>query len=148
MKVKTPYFGELEYEPHDIIRFEEGILGFENLHNYIFVLNPDEDLPFHYLQSTEDSDLMFIATSPYLFAENYDFNLSQSVLDELKIEVIDDVAVYCLTVIPNETIKTSINLKAPLVINMKSRLAKQVLMDEKFRLKYYIFDKSLNEEVE
>lgn len=148
MIVKTPYLGDLEYEPQDIIRFEEGILGFEKLHEYIFILNPDEALPFHYLQSTEDSELMFIATSPYLYVENYDFNLPQSIVDTLKIESIDDVTVYCLTVIPSETIKTSINLKAPLVINMKNRLAKQVLMDEKFRLKHYIFDKSLNEEVE
>ncbi|GAU75666.1 flagellar assembly protein FliW [Fusibacter sp. 3D3] len=148
MIVKTPYLGDLEYESQDIIRFEEGILGFEKLHDYIFVLNSDEALPFHYLQSVEDNELMFIATSPYLFVEDYDFNLSQSVIDELKIEAIEDVTVYCLTVIPAETLKTSINLKAPLVINMKTKLARQVLMDEKFRLKHFIFDKSLNEEVE
>lgn len=148
MIVKTPYFGNLEYEENDIIRFEEGILGFDQLHDYILVLNPDEDLPFHYLQSTEDSDLMFIATSPYLFVENYDFDLPSTVVESLKIQAIEDIAVYCLTVIPNETSQTSINLKAPLVINMKNRLAKQVLMDEKFRLKYFIFDKKLNEEAE
>lgn len=146
--VNTAYFGELEYEQENVIKFKEGILGFENKSEYVLILNTDPELPFHYLQSVEDSELMFIATSPHYFVSDYDFEIPDSVVEFLGIENPEDVMIYTLTVIPEETEKTSINLKAPLVINLKNKHAKQVVLDEKYRLKHYIFDKALNEEAE
>ena len=146
MKIDTPVFGEIEYEEKDIIFFEEGLYGLPNLKKYVFIENSDKNFHFHWLQALEDVDIVFIVTSPFLFVEGYDFEVADSVVKKLEINDIKDTTVFSIARIPEEVSKTSLNLKAPLIINNKIRKGKQVILNEEFGYKYYIFDKTLNNE--
>jgi len=141
MKVVNDFLGEVEYTDEDIIVFEDGILGFSSTQKYILVTNPDPVFPFNWLQSVDESDVSFILTNPFLFVSEYDFEIPDSVIEKLDIEDIEDVAIYSMVVIPEEPKQTTINLKSPLIINNRTKHAKQVILEEDFALKYEIFQK-------
>jgi flagellar assembly factor FliW len=57
MKINTNQFGELEFDENKIINFKEGLIGFENLKNFI-LLNPQDGL-FLWLTSVDEPEIVF-----------------------------------------------------------------------------------------
>lgn len=139
MEINTEYLGLIIYEPSDIIRFEKGILGFEACKSFILVPHPEPEMPYLWLQSTEDMNLNFIVTDPFLFADGYDFSLSESVVERLTIESVEDVLTYAMVVIPDQVMDATLNLQAPLIVNKRLKKAEQVVLDESYPLKYALF---------
>ena len=126
MKLNTRHFGEIEVEQENIIRFPHGVLGFQDQKRFVIIYNPNPELPFHWLQSVDDGNLTFVICSPFLFAEKYEFDIPETVENELELEMPEDVLIYSITVIPEDMKDTTINLKAPLVINTKKKIAMQI----------------------
>lgn len=139
MIVKTELFGDFEYREEDVLTFVEGIYGFDELKKYLLITNPEEELPFDFLQSVEDEELYFIVTSPYLFLEDYDFEISDTLVNKLEIEQPEDVIVLSLTTIPEKSEETTINLKAPIIVNKETKKAKQVILEEDYPYKHKLF---------
>ncbi|HEY0829362.1 MAG TPA: flagellar assembly protein FliW [Bacilli bacterium] len=127
MKLNTLRFGEIETEDEDIIRFPNGIPGFEKLTQFIMI-KTDEDLPFSYMQSVDDGDISFIATNPFDFYPNYEFQLSEEVKQELRIQNEEDVMIWSIVSIKEEIVKATLNLLAPVVLNVREGLGKQVIL--------------------
>lgn len=139
MKINTDYMGEVEYNESELISFPEGIFGFEENKNYIIIGEISKDFPFIWLQSTDDASVVFVLTDPFLFVEDYDFKLSEENLDLLKTDKAENINVYTMVVIPTDSKKTTINLKAPIVINQENRVAIQAILDEDYPYKHTIF---------
>jgi flagellar assembly factor FliW len=144
LNLTTDYRGKVEYSSEDIIRFTEALYGFEGKTKYLLIANSEKELPFHWLQSIEDESLAFVVTDPFLFVENYDFELDDTIVDNLNIESIEDVGVYTTVIIPNDLADVTINLKSPIIINMRTREAKQVVLEGDFPFKHNIFNKERN----
>lgn len=141
MIVKTDYLGDVEYDESAIVTFEDGLYGFHEFKKYIVVNSGQDDFPFSWLQSIEDEDLSFIITQPFLFVEDYSFDLPEATTQELKLGDHNDVVVYTTTAIPDDIKNTTINLKAPIIINSANNLAKQVVLDGDYPFKHTIFNK-------
>ncbi|ANE46710.1 hypothetical protein SY83_10990 [Paenibacillus swuensis] len=140
MKLQTRTMGEIEIKEEDIITFGTGIPGFEEYSKYIIV-TPDTSIPFNYLQSVEDSNLSFIVTDPFVFYPSYDINIPDEVLEELRIEKPEHVAVYSIVTIKNSLNQATLNLLAPIALNITNKCAKQVILtDTKYRTKHSIFN--------
>jgi flagellar assembly factor FliW len=139
MIVKTELFGDFEYQEEDVLIFVEGIYGFDDLKKYLLITNPEEELPFDFLQSVEDEELYFIVTSPYLFLEDYDFEISDTLVNKLEIDQPEDVIVLSLTTIPEKSEETTINLKAPIIVNKETKKAKQVILEKDYPYKHKLF---------
>src|SRR5690348_2136190 len=118
MKMNTLRFGEIEVDPKDVIRFPSGLPGFETLSGFI-IIKPDEELPFSFLQSIDDGDIAFIAMNPFISYPEYEFQLPKAVEQELKIESENDVMIWSIVSIHEEISRASLNLLAPVVINIK-----------------------------
>lgn len=145
MKLDTKYFGEIEIDEEKIISFPEGIPGFEDQKRFIIINNHDSENPFDWFQAVDNGNLSFVIINPFLVKPDYDFVLSPSVEEKLKIENEKDLAVYTIAVIPEDIKKITINLSGPVVINVKERLGKQIILnDERYSTKYYIFGKDQN----
>jgi flagellar assembly factor FliW len=137
MKIETTRFGEIEIEEEGIIEFVVGPYGFEEETAYTLI--EDEDSPFFWLQSITDPNLAFVVTEPWLFYENYEFELGDELKGKLNLKNKADVLVINMVVIPNEMKKITINLKSPIIINQQQNLAKQIILeDEKYPTKYPI----------
>ena len=65
MEISTKYFDRVSVSEKDVIRFENGMFGFENLKEYILIsFEPGSD-NLMCLQSTQDSELAFILMNPF-----------------------------------------------------------------------------------
>ena len=42
MKIATHQFGEIEFQEEHIVKFTSGLIGFENLKNYVLIKTEDE----------------------------------------------------------------------------------------------------------
>ena len=142
MLIKTAHLGEVEYEEKNVITFSDGLPGFETYNKFIIVLSNDASLPFHFLQSVENEEIAFVITDPFLFINNYDFEISDDVVNKLKITSPGDLSIYSITTIPSKIENTSINLAAPVIVNNTNNMAKQVILSEYADIKHYIFDKN------
>ncbi len=117
------------------ITFKKGIPGFESLSNFI-IKDLEGNKKFKILEAKE-SEVSFVTTSPFEFYNEYEFNLNDETINELQIEKPEDVLVLSIITI-GKTLETStMNLQAPLVINIKNNLAKQFIMqNSKYETKH------------
>lgn len=139
MKLITDYVGEIEYEKNEVIHFPEGVFGFEDSKNFIIVGEIVKEFPFVWLQSIDEAHVVFVLTNPFLFVENYDFELAERDLKTLKTDKIGDINVYTTVVIPAESKKATINLKSPIVINTDKMIGLQAILDEDYPYKHPLF---------
>lgn len=129
MKITTKYLGEIEIDESKRIKFESGIPGFPEETSFILLNFPGDQLSaFQVLQSLNTPDLAFIVTNPYYFYEDYEFELEGSLVEQLGIINEEDVIVLTIVTVKSPFSNSTINLKAPLIINYKTRLGKQFIL--------------------
>lgn len=127
MQLKTALFGDINVLDEEIILFSTGIPGFSDYKQYV-ILHPDPELPVSYLQSLEEGSLSFVMVDPFAFYPQYEFKISETDLAALEIEQTKDVAVYCIVTIKDSLHKATVNLVAPIVINISRRIGKQIVL--------------------
>jgi len=115
MKIETKYFGELELEEKDIIDFPKGLLGFEDVRQYIIIDNPDSGGVFKWLQAVDMPELAFVIVNPFFVVPDYEFDVPEGAAEVLEIEKPENVGVYTIVVVPDDLNKMTTNLKAPII---------------------------------
>ena len=139
MKIKTTRFGELEVDKKDILNLKEGLLGFDNLKKF-FIVDPGDQTLILWLQSIEDEGTAFPIIEPKIFKPDYSVKLLPAELTSLNLESLADASIYTILTIPKDVTEMSANLKAPLVINNKTKAARQiVLQDSKLEVKWPMY---------
>jgi flagellar assembly factor FliW len=129
MKYETARFGSIEIQDKDILFFSGALYGFDEEKEFVMLpLDPKIESPMEWLQSLRSQGLAFIVTDPFLFVPEYKMVLSDSEMNQLEIESMESVAVRVIVTIPKVHSEMTANLVAPLVINQKNRLAKQVVL--------------------
>lgn len=137
MKLNTEQFGEIEINPNEIIEFPAGILGFEELRQYVIL--EFEDSVFQFLQSVEEPWLSFIIMKPELMRPDYQVSIEEKYVKELEFQDASEGRVYVIITISEKISDMTANLQAPLVVNSKQCLAKQVvLMDGLYNTRHNV----------
>ena len=136
MVVQTKFLGQIEMDEKDIIVFEKGIPGFEDMTRY--TLLPVEGNPYlSFLQSVEREPVCFIVISPFAVEPNYDIELNEDTIGFLEIEKPEEVQLYAIMNLADELDKSTVNLKAPIVVNITSSKGHQIVLDdEKYQIKH------------
>lgn len=113
---------EYSYEEKDIINFSEGLIGLPNIRRAVLVpLNDCE--PFFWLASMEDEKYRFVVVNPHEIFPDY--NPSEFVvLNEYETKVLVIVKVS------SDWEKTTINLRAPILVNAESNRGVQMVLSE------------------
>ena len=139
MKINTTRFGELEVKKSDIIQFTEGLLGFEHLRKF-FIVDPGDQTLILWLQSIDDQSVAFPIIEPKIFLPDYTVKLLPAELNSLELESVNDASIYTILTIPQIVTEMSANLKAPIVINNKTKAARQiVLQDSKLEVRHKMY---------
>lgn len=139
MKINTTRFGELELKKSDIIQFTEGLLGFEHLTKF-FIVDPGDQTLILWLQSIDDEAVAFPIIEPKIFLPTYSVKLLPAELTSLALESVNDASIYTILTIPQIVTEMTANLKAPIVINNKSKAARQiVLQDSKLEVRHKMY---------
>lgn len=129
MEVKTTECGALRYDDSTIIHFPEGMLGFVHFKKFV-LLELEETRPLRWLQSVEEPSLAFPVLDPSTIFPNYDCTPSSADLLSLQIENPADMLTLAVAIIPEDPARTTVNLKAPVLINYKRMLGKQVVLTD------------------
>ncbi|MBI2470972.1 MAG: flagellar assembly protein FliW [Planctomycetes bacterium] len=131
VNLSTNRFGNLSIEKENIITLEQGLLGFEELKQFVIVAI-EECLPFEWLVSVEDPVVAFPILNPALFFSDYKPSLSEDDLASLDIKKEKDVETFCIVTLGKKPEDVTLNLKGPLLINMKNKMGKQIVLTEDF----------------
>ncbi|XXM72052.1 flagellar assembly protein FliW [Lysinibacillus sphaericus] len=139
MKINTKYHGEIEVNKKDILMFEQGIPGFAEEKGFVLLPLPENDW-FHILQSVSTPQLGFVVTDPFLFTKEYDFELEAGSVDFLGLTSEKDVKVLTILTMKEALNESTANLQAPIIINLASNKAKQVILNNtNYKIKHFIF---------
>lgn len=140
MNIITRDFGEQEVDEEKIISFPEGIIGFEDAKQYA-LLSPLGDGVFPmWLQAVGSKEPCFVVYDPMEIYSDYSFEISD---EEQALLGIDENSPYrCLAVaiVPDDYRKTTINLRCPIVVNTKDRIAAQIILTEHFEFKAPVYE--------
>ena len=129
MKIATKFLGEVEIIEQDILTFEHGLLGLEEERKFI-LLPIDADLPLAILQSVERPEIGFIVAYPFAFKKDYNFDISEEDLGQLHLEKEENVLTYSIVTMKDTFQDSTINLLAPLIINMEKKYGKQIVLQD------------------
>ena len=147
MKIATKFFGSIEVDEKDFITFGHGIPGFEKFHRYMIRKYTDQS-PFLVLQSVEKADLAFILIEFEQIVPGYSIDLSDDIVEELKLSTPEDAVVRVIVTLPEDVRQATVNLAAPIVINFKTGLAKQIILNNpEYSLKHPMFAANGEKEV-
>lgn len=144
MNIDTPHAGCIDIAPERIIEFPEGLPGFEDLRRYtLFHPEGSAGTPnFFILQSIDDPAIAFNIADPARFGFNYEIDLSDAESDALDLKDPADAAIVVMLV-KEASGEVRANLKAPLVLNLRSRRGLQHVFSG---LNYQIASKSPEKE--
>ncbi|RII36202.1 flagellar assembly protein FliW [Clostridium chromiireducens] len=135
MKFISKVHGEMKYEENDIVTFNKGIPGFNDLKKFI-LLDLDEYEPFKLLQSLEDDEISLILTSPYEFFNDYEIKLSEDTIENLEIQSSEQVMILTTVTLNSDVKKITTNLQGPIVINTSNNIGEQIILDNaKYKVK-------------
>jgi flagellar assembly factor FliW len=138
VNIVTTRFGEIDVDESKIIDMRGGILGFEHLKKYVLHVRDDSN-PFWWFQSLDDGAIAFVVVNPYFAKVDYGPMISDNDVKLLEIEDTEDVVLLAIVTIRQNPFSVSVNLRAPLVINAKKKIAKQtVLEDATYPVQYYL----------
>jgi flagellar assembly factor FliW len=139
MQLETKHFGSIEVDESGIIDFPDGLPGFENVKKYILLVRGTEDSPFKWLQSIDDPKLAFVVADTFAIKNDYDIEIDDKLLSTIEVQNESDLQIYSIVVIPEDISKTTINLKAPVIINTRSFKGMQVILDtDRYGVRHYI----------
>lgn len=141
MKIETRYFGEVEFEEKDIIKFPTGIVGFIEYEKYILINFKSENYAMFCLQGIEEDSPVFIVFNPFEIIDDYQPQISDADMRELNCSDEDSLEYYVIANVTNPMENTVVNLKSPIVVNTENRLAKQVIMN-RYDLRHKMFKKT------
>ena len=126
LQFNTTRFGSLEVASSSVIDIFAGIIGFPTFRSFVLL---DYRPPFSWLQSVENPDLAFVVVNAAEFGEHYDFALPTSDRD-LDLREDDEVAIFNLVSVRSDPSTTTVNLKAPVVVNLRNRKGRQLVLDD------------------
>ncbi|HLR52085.1 MAG TPA: flagellar assembly protein FliW [Candidatus Avamphibacillus sp.] len=128
MEIQTKYLGEVQIDESNIIQFSNGLPGFHGEKQFVLLELPGNPV-FQILQSVVTKDIAFILTNPYHFYQDYTFELDDSVLESLLIQTKEEVAVFTIVTLKQPFKTSTINLKAPVIINSQKKCGKQLILN-------------------
>jgi flagellar assembly factor FliW len=133
MRINTTRFGRLEIDANDRLLFPAGILGLEECRDWVLLADAENDA-LGWLQSTVRREIAVAVVSPRRFVAGYQLRVSRSELAPL--ELTDPRQAQVLAIVGKNEGAITLNLKAPLVVNLQRHLGRQVVANNDDPIQY------------
>lgn len=135
MLIRTTRFGPVEIEAEDLLSFPTGMLGLEDCRHWVLLADA-QDEALGWLQCASRPEIALAVVSPRRFVPDYQFRVYRSELVPLGLKQFKDAHVLAIVGKHDGTI--TLNLKAPVVINLDRRLGRQVISHEEQPVQYQL----------
>lgn len=141
MTTETRLFGTITIEDEKLITFPEGIVGFPFLKQFALIHDAEnENAPIMWLQSMEEPTFAMPVIEPLLVVDDYNPTVNDEYLEPVG-ELAEDQIYSLVTItVPPQIENMSVNLKAPIVINMANNKAVQIIVEDDYKVKHPIYE--------
>ena len=142
MRVTTRLFGEIDIAEEKIIYFEHGMVGFPDMKRFTLIYDSEKQgVPtISWLQSMDEPEVAFPVMMPNLVKEDYKPNVNEEVIAKLGNLNEENTYILVTVTVPKKVEDFSVNLKAPIVINMDNHKGVQVIVEDDYPVKYKVYD--------
>lgn len=143
MKAQTRIFGQIEIADDQIIRMSKGMIGFPDLNNFALIFDEEKGrkaTSIMWLQSMDDPDIAFPVMDPIAIMEDYAPNVNDEIIAPLGELNADNTYILVTVTVPRKVEDFSVNLKAPIVVNMDNRKAVQLIVEDDYPVKYKVYE--------
>ena len=125
MRVETTRFGDLEVVEQHLLSFPAGMLGLEECRQWVLLADTSNDA-LGWLQSADRAEIAMAVVSPRRFVPDYQVRVSRREIQA--IDVHDPSHSQVLVIVGKNDRSVTLNLKAPLLLNMEQQLGRQVIV--------------------
>jgi len=138
MTIQTSRFGELEVSEDTFLTFPTGLVGFPAVQEFV-VLDVAEDCQYQWFQAIKEPDLALVIIDVHLLDPEFKAEVSDEGLAELEITQTDPILIMAVVTVPSgEPEHATANLRAPLVVNLRTRKGKQLILHESIPLRFHL----------
>lgn len=145
MKIETRDFGSMEVSEEQIIEFPNGVYAFEEARRFALIELEKGHYPA-WLQCIDSIKPCFIVFDPWLICKDYEITLNSGEQAMLEVDGKTNLQVLCIARVPEDFKETTVNLKSPIVINMDTKKAMQVILPRNYPYRQPIFKNNETEE--
>jgi len=138
MFVDTVRFGRLTVEANNVLLFPDGLVGFEEERHWILLADGNSD-SVGWLQSAGDPALALPVVTPHRYVPDFSLGIKRADLASLPWKPQDQAIV--LVIVSHNDDRLTVNLKAPLVVNLDRCLGRQIIAVGSQPLKYELSDR-------
>lgn len=115
--LKTNQFGDVTVEPQHIFNFAEGLLGFEDLREFVLI-NDESSAPLRWLISMSNPEIGFPVISPLFIEAAYSAGR----------EYVDNSRFAALVIVTLSHQGMTVNMKAPVILDVVDQHGKQIIL--------------------
>lgn len=142
MKAKTRLFGTIDIEDEKVITLEGGMIGFPFLQKFTLIFDEEKEkkpTSIMWLQSMDEGEVAFPVMHPNEIKPDYNPTVSDEMLAPLG--KLDDENTYVLVTVTAaaEAKETTVNLKAPIVINTDTKKGCQIIVEDDYPVKFNLY---------
>ena len=129
-----------QVKSENVFTFPEGILGFEDVKEYIFLIN-EKVAPFMFMQALDNTGLSFVCVESFLIRPDFSLKLNESHVELLQLDAPEHALVLSLVTVNSDVRKFTANLLSPIVINMKKSIGRQVIPENSiYPVRYNVWE--------
>jgi flagellar assembly factor FliW len=144
VELDTRAFGKISVGEDKIIRFDNGILGFPDLKEFTLIFDEEKgsEAAIKWLQSLDEPGFAMPVMNPELVVNEYVPEFDRELLTPLGDNLDSENILLLVTVtVPKDVKKTTVNLKAPIIVSVENMKAVQLICDdEKYSIKYAVYN--------
>jgi flagellar assembly factor FliW len=143
MQIQTKFFGVIDLAEDKIIEFEQGLVGFDTQKKFtlIYDIEDKEDTRITWLQSVDMPELAIPLMNPFSILPSYNPMVQDDWLQVLGQISEKDLILFVTLTVPKDVKDTSVNLKAPILVNTTTKKGCQLILDNpEYDVKFKIYD--------
>jgi flagellar assembly factor FliW len=141
--VESSRFGPLEVSADSVIEFPSGLIGFPSAKRFIMV---EHKAPFSWIQSLDEPTLAFVVVDGFDFGRSLELKPPHNDAT-VDFNAQDEYAILLIVTVRPDPKQTTVNLKAPLFINIKNKRGTQTIYDDpRYSVRYPLWKEEDEEE--
>lgn len=143
MKASTRLFGEIDIAAEKIITLENGMIGFPDLQKFALIFDEEKgkkDTSIMWLQSMDDPQIAFPVMRPETVMPDYHPTVNDELLQPMGELKNENTYILVTVTAASDVKKTSVNLKAPIIVNSETRKGCQIIAEDDYPVKYMIYE--------
>jgi flagellar assembly factor FliW len=143
MEYITKLFGKIDVKEDKILTFPKGILGFPDLKRFTLTFDSENSAPsgLNFLVSLDEPAFMLPVVPALAVKPGYEPQISAEVENAVGPLNEDNALVMVTMTIPADITQMTVNLNAPIIINVDTNKAIQSMVEnEGYDIRYPIYD--------